>query len=429
MSDQGKPSFRAQRSNQAAPASEAGLLRRSAPRKDGGKGRTRQAAAPKIDTDYLKAQLRRLLSIPSPTGYTDTVVRYVCAELERLGIPFSVTRRGAILALYRGREMDGARAIVAHLDTLGATVKMIKDNGRLELVPIGTWAARAAEYCRCTIFTDQGAFRGTILPLKASGHTFNEEVDTQPVGWTHAEVRIDADCHDRKSAEALGINIGDVVAIDPGTEFLDNGYIDSRHLDDKAGCAVMLAAMKAMVDAHVETPVDIHFIFTITEEVGSGASAVLLENVVAMVSIDNGTTAPGQNSAEFGVTVAMADQVGPFDYHLTRKLIRLCEENGIRHQRDVFRYYRSDSASALEGGADVRTALITFGIDASHGYERIHMHALRSLAELTALYAASAVEITRDTEELGGLEGFTEQPVGPAPQSEDDPSAHEGAPH
>jgi putative aminopeptidase FrvX len=126
--------------------------------------------------------------------------------------------------------------------------------------------------------------------------------------------------------------------------------------------------------------------------------------------------------------IGMADQVGPFDYHLTRKLIRLCEENNIRHQRDVFRYYRSDSASALEGGADVRTALITFGIDASHGYERIHMHALRSLSELVVLYASSSVEITRDIEELAGLEGFTEQPTEPAPHSEDDPSLHEGPP-
>ena len=380
-----------------------------------------------IDTEYLKEQLKRLLAIPSPTGYTDTIVRYVSEELDRLGVPFSVTRRGAILALYRGGEVEGARAIVAHLDTLGATVKMIKDNGRLELVPIGTWSARSAETTRCTIFSDKGSFHGTILPLKASGHTFNEEIDTQPVGWPYVEVRIDADCSDRASVEALGICIGDFVAIDPGTEFLDNGYVVSRHLDNKGGCAAALAAIKAMVDAQVEVPVDIHFIFTITEEVGSGASAVLLDNVVAMVSIDNGTTAPGQNSAEFGVTIGMADQVGPFDYHLTRKLIRLCEENGVRYQRDVFRYYRSDSASAIGGGADVRTALITFGIDASHSYERIHMHALKSIAELTCLYAGSPVQITRDTEELAGLEGFTDQPSEPAPHSGDDPSKHEGS--
>jgi hypothetical protein len=52
------------------------------------------------------------------------------------------------------------------------------------------------------------------------------------------------------------------------------------------------------------------------------------------------------------------------------------------------------------------------------------MHALKSLAELTALYAASPVEIARDTEELAGIESFTEQPTGPAPQSTDDPSLH-----
>lgn len=293
-------------------------------------------------------------------------------------------------------------------------MKRIKENGRLELVPIGTWSARSAETTRCTIFTDEGTLRGTILPLKASGHTFGDKIDTQGVGWDHVELRVDADAHDRASVEALGIHVGDTVAIDPGTEMLDNGYIVSRHLDDKAGCAAMLAAMKAMKDSGAKPPVDIHFIFTITEEVGSGASAVLLDHVAAMVSIDNGTTAPGQNSAETGVTIAMADQVGPFDYHLTRKLIRLCDEEQIPHQRDVFRYYRSDSASAIGGGADVRTALITFGIDASHSYERIHVNALECVACLVFAYAASPVEIRRDKDELSDLEGFTSQPTEPA---------------
>lgn len=378
---------------------------------------------PRIDAGYLLQVLGRLLEIPSPTGYTDQIVRYVCKEIDQLGIHYSVTRRGAILACYSGADKEGARAVVAHLDTLGATVKRIKDNGRLELIPIGTWSARSAETTRCTLFTDSGFFRGTILPLKASGHTFGGEIDTQGVGWEHVELRIDGDAHDQASARALGVNVGDTVAIDPGSEILDNGYIVSRHLDDKAGCAAMLAAMKAMVDSKVEVPVDIHFIFTITEEVGSGASAVLLDHVVAMVSIDNGTAAPGQNSAETGVTIGMADEVGPFDYHLTRKLLRICEDEEIPHQRDVFRYYRSDSASAIGGGADVRTALITFGIDASHSYERIHVNALESIARLVCAYCSSPVEITRDTEELADLKGFTTQPTERAPRSGDEPTS------
>ncbi len=121
-----------------------------------------------------------------------------------------------------------------------------------------------------------------------------------------------------------------------------------------------------------------------------------------MLTIDNGTTAPGQNSSEFGATIAMADQTGPFDFHLTRKLVELCQENQIPYQKDVFRYYRSDSASALEAGHDIRTALVTFGVDASHGYERIHKHALTSVARLVAAFAVSPVKIRRDAREMSG---------------------------
>jgi putative aminopeptidase FrvX len=92
--------------------------------------------------------------------------------------------------------------------------------------------------------------------------------------------------------------------------------------------------------------------------------------------------------------------------------VDLCRENEIRCQKDIFRYYRSDSASAVEAGHDVRTALITFGVDASHGYERTHMHALRSLAELVTAYLTSPVNIQRDAEDTApGLKGFTRQPM------------------
>ncbi|MET0314349.1 MAG: osmoprotectant NAGGN system M42 family peptidase [Hansschlegelia sp.] len=367
-----------------------------------------------VDIDYLAEQLRGLLKIPSPTGFTDSITHAVVDELVRLGVEPEVTRRGAIRAKIKGKAKDPSRALIAHLDTLGAQVKYLKPNGRLELVPIGNWSARFAAGARVTIFTEQGAYRGSILPLKASGHTYADEVDTQPTGWPYVEARVDALVRDAADLHRLGFHVGDMVAIDTQAEFLDNGFIVSRHLDDKAGVAILLAALKAVVESGERLPVDTWFVLSIAEEVGVGAAAVLPHDVAAMVTIDNGVTAPGQASDEFGVTIAMADQTGPFDYHLTHELIRLCRENDIRHQRDVFRYYRSDSASAIEAGADVRTALATFGVDASHGYERIHMHALRSLAELMTAYVTSPIEIKRDAKPLGSIEGFPHQPTAPA---------------
>lgn len=366
-----------------------------------------------IDAAYLEQCLLALLAIPSPSGYTDEIVHHCTRELDRLGVGYELTRRGAIRALVPGREKHPGRAIIAHLDTLGAQVRALKANGRLEIVPIGHWSARFAEGARVTIFTTRGSWRGTILPLKASGHTFNEEVDSQPSAWSNLEIRIDGLLFSRSDLEQAGFAIGDFVAIDPKPE-IENGFINSRHLDDKAGVAAMLAALKALLDAGEPPPVDSYFLFSIAEEVGIGASTVLHGDIASMVAIDNGTTAPGQNSREFGVTIAMADQTGPFDYHLTQKLIRLAKTHDIRHQRDIFRYYRSDSASALEAGNDIRTALITFGVDASHGWERIHIDALVSVAHLVLRYLMSEVRIRRDRKELSGREGFTHQPVAPA---------------
>ncbi len=369
-----------------------------------------------IDSAYLSEVLSELLHIPSPTGYTDTITLRVAAMINDLGLDVELTRRGAIRAIRRGRDIRGARAIVTHVDTLGAQVKSIRPNGRPALVPIGTWSARFAEGARATVFSRKGGYRGTILPLKSSGHTFDEEIDTQPVAWDNVEMRIDALTRTPEETGRLGIEIGDIVAIDPQPELMPNGFIVSRHLDNKAGVAASLAALKAMQKEQVETPVDIHWLFTIAEEVGVGAASMISSDIASLLAIDNGTTAPGQNSDEFGVTIAMADQTGPFDYHLTKKLVDLCIENDIRYQKDVFRYYRSDSASALEAGADVRTALAAFGVDSSHGYERIHLHALRSVAELVTAFCISPVAIERDFYKRTDTTGFTDQPTEEAEQ-------------
>jgi len=360
-----------------------------------------------IDETYTLDLLVRLLYTPSPSGYTDRAVHLVCDELERMGVSFEITRRGAIRASLPGEVASPDRALVAHIDTLGAMVKGLKPNGRLELVPVGHWNARFAEGARCTLFTDAGAYRGTILPLKASGHTFGPEIDRQAGGWEHVELRIDEIAYELSDLMRLGIHVGDFVTIDPNPEIMANGFINARHLDDKAGAAVLLGATKAIKESGARLPLDCHPLFTISEEVGSGASAALHQDVAEMLTIDNGTTAPGQNSSEFGVTICMADMSGPFDYHLTHRVIQLCQEFGIKHQRDVFRYYRSDSAAAVDAGNDLRTALVTFGVDASHGYERIHWDALSSLGALLTVYMQSPPLSPRDRFDLGPRAGFS----------------------
>lgn len=349
-----------------------------------------------IDMDYLLRVLLRLLKTPSPTGMTDAAVRVACEELSNLGVPIELTRRGAIRANFSGVQYSPDRAIIGHLDTLGAMVKGLKDNGRLEIVPIGHWSSRFAEGARCTVISETGRrCRGTILPIKASGHTFNEEIDTLPVKWENVELRLDEKVNSRGDLMRLPVHVGDMIAVDSDPEIADNGFINARHLDDKAGVACILAASKAVKEAGLTLPVDCHILLTISEEVGIGASHVLHGDVAEMVSVDNGTLAPGQNTAEFGATICMQDMAGPYDWHLSHSLIDFAREFGVPHSRDVFKYYRSDGASALEAGNDIRTALVCFGLDASHGYERVHADSLLAVAQLLVLYMQSPPVIAR----------------------------------
>lgn len=365
---------------------------------------------PEPDLNYLQRVLLETLAIPSPTGFTDTIVRYVAERLKELDIPFELTRRGTIRATLKGRLDSPDRAIAAHLDTIGASVREIHDSGRLGLSPVGCWSSRFAEGSRVSVFTDEGVIRGSVLPLLASGHAFNTEVDTMPISWDHVELRLDAHTANRADTLALGVNVGDFVAFDPMPEFTDSGYISARHLDDKAGVAALLTALKALVESGHELPIDCHPLFTITEETGSGAAGALPWDVSEFVGIDIAPTAKGQASSEHAVTVAMQDSGGPYDYHLSRHLLKLASAQDIAVRRDLFRYYHSDAQSAIAAGHDIRTALLAFGCDATHGYERTHIDSLTALSRLICAYLLSPPVFSSDAQACqDSLESFSHQ--------------------
>ncbi len=363
-----------------------------------------------FDLDYLKSKLIALLNIASPSGYSDQIVHYVGESLENLRVPFDVTRRGAIRATLPGQKNTSDRAIAVHLDTLGAMVSGLKPNGRLSVSPIGYWSSRFAEGTRVTVFSEKRPMRGTVLPLKASGHVYNNEIDSQPVTWDQLEIRIDEMCNDLNQLTAMGIEIGDFVAFDSTPEITENGFINARHLDDKAGVAILLTVIKSIQEEKIRLPLECHFYFTIFEEVGLGASSGLFNDISEMVVIDHAPLAPDQNCSEFGTTICMKDQTGPYDYHLNKKLAAICREHKIEYSKDVYRYYRSDSASVIEAGNDTRTALIGFGVDGSHGYERVHVDSLEATARLLSLYIQSKPTFLRDEKEIASLEGFPHQP-------------------
>lgn len=367
------------------------------------------AAMAEADRAWMIDTLLALLQTPSPAGRTDAVMQLIGDIFDEFGVPFMLTRRGALTAELPGESATTDRALAVHADTIGCMVRSLKDNGRLELIPVGTFSARFATGARVRIFSDDPDefITGTVLPLKASGHRYGDEIDTQPTDWEHVEVRLDRKVSTREDLVRLGLNIGDFVALIASPELTADGFIVSRHLDGKAGVAIALALAKNLSENKVVLPHRTMIMITITEEVGHGASHGLPPDVAELISVDNAVCAPGQHSIEDGVTIPMADMHGPFDYHLTRRLCRLAEERGISFARDVFRYYRSDAAAAIEAGAGTRAALVGFGVDGSHGWERTHIDSLEAAYNLMRAWLLTPLTFAKwDAKPSGKLRDF-----------------------
>ncbi|WP_202081062.1 M42 family metallopeptidase [Caldalkalibacillus salinus] len=332
--------------------------------------------------------LEQLVKIPSPSGNTEQVIQYVATYLEELQIPYTLNRKGGLIATIQGENNQAHRMLTAHVDTLGAMVKEIKSNGRLKLTLIGgfRWNAIEGEYCQIQTLSGE-TYTGTILHTKASVHVYreNEERTEQ-----NMEVRIDARVKSEADVRHLGIEVGDFVSFDPRFEVTDSGFIKSRHLDDKASVAILLQLMKNIKQEGVQLPYTTHFLISNNEEIGYGGNSNITPQTFEYLAVDMGAIGDGQQTDEFCASICAKDASGPYNLKLRNKLIDCAQQVEAYYKVDIYPYYGSDASAAIRSGHDIVHGLIGPGIDASHAHERTHQDALVNTAVVLYTYLLSS---------------------------------------
>lgn len=340
-----------------------------------------------INSEYLIDTLVDLLNIPSPTGMAELALAFVEKKLNSFAeVSCSRTRKGTLIIRWEGNRNDHPRAMTAHVDTLGAMVKEIKPNGRLKLTKLGGFAWNTVEGEGCTVFTHNGEnIRGSILFDKASSHVYGAVTGETKREDANIEVRLDINTSSSEETAANGVMVGDFVAFDPRVE-INNGYIRSRHLDDKACVATLLSAVKSMCEAGLKPAQTTYFLISSYEEVGHGAASGIPQAVEELVAVDMAAVGEGQNSDEQHASICVKDSGGPYDLTLSNHLRTLADQYQIPYKVDIYPYYGSDGGVFWRAGGDVRVALIGPGVDASHNYERTHLQALMATTQWVMAY-------------------------------------------
>lgn len=324
-----------------------------------------------------------LCLIPSPTGMTRRIGEHLRVQFEQFGFPTSVSPKGVLSVDLGG---GGAPiAILAHVDTLGAMVRSILPSGRLRLTPIGGYPFNAIESENCIVHSRKGIdYTGCIQLTEASFHVYRQSGKTERTDKT-IEVVLDEKVLSRADTEALGIRAGDFVSFDPRTVVTPNGFIKSRHLDDKAGVGILLALARLVAEKQLVLARRVHLVFATYEEVGHGGATGIPPGVEDVLAVDMGAVGDDLGTNEYTVSICAKDSGGPYDQALTTRLVELAEANGLAFSVDIYPDYRSDANVALRAGYDVRHALIGPGVFASHGYERTHREGIENTLRLLAL--------------------------------------------
>ncbi|HET6836484.1 MAG TPA: M20/M25/M40 family metallo-hydrolase [Gemmatimonadales bacterium] len=153
---------------------------------------------------------------------------------------------------------------VAHMDEVGFRVTGIRDDGSLDLEPVGGLFPSLWEGKPALVHTGRQTIAGVFMPRDSS---------TAEPGRTPPSVRADVGTISRDATVALGIRVGNTLTMPKEFVRLANTRATGRSFDDRVGATAQLVAVQRLARSRLRHRVI--FVWSVREEIGlEGARAV-----------------------------------------------------------------------------------------------------------------------------------------------------------
>jgi putative aminopeptidase FrvX len=333
-------------------------------------------------TEPFALLLPELTRVPGLAGYEDAIARVVADHLALLAAQVSVDPLGNVIARL-GREDALPRvAVLAHMDTVGFLVRTIHDDGTLGVVQVGGVNVRALPGAAVRVGDLPGVIGVRSQHLAHPGES-TPEVD---------ELYIQVD-----PLAVSQVEITTPVTYAPQAVPLGESLLCSPYLDNRAGCAVLLALAQAV--AADPLPAAVYLIGTVQEETTCAGAMHALRAVApdAAIFVDGTLSYDTPDTRGLGavrlgggpVLTAFLYVSGLNGWHahpaLRDHLKQVAVEQGIPVQQDAVRGLISDARVATWRG--IPSALIGLPLRGKHApLETVH---LNDLAEAVRLLAAA----------------------------------------
>ena len=257
---------------------------------------------------------------------------------------------GSLIVLKRGNGTGKRIMLSAHMDEIGMQVKSILPDGRLKVCRVG-WIWTASCYNDKVIFRN-----GTIGVVGCDGNIEEAHNDA-------GKLYIDIGCTTRAQAEEH-VHVGDYCGFIGHYYRMAGGRISSKSLDDRAGCYMLLEALRANDGTG---PNDVYYVFSVQEEVGCRGAVAAAERLHPDIGCSIDVTPDhfypcdleGDNAVGNGAGITIGNPSAMLDEYLVDELLRLAADNAIPYQRDVMDRGGTDASSINLSGNGVRVCGIS----------------------------------------------------------------------
>lgn len=207
----------------------------------------------------MRALLTELMLIPGLSGHESRVAAAIAAHLDRLGLAHASDRLGNLFASIPGDPALPSVMVFTHMDQLGFVVRKIEDSGLIRLERLGGVPERALAAQAVVVCTARGDLPGVIANKSHHATTPEEKYRVLP----YAELYVDAGFTSKDNALQAGVQIGCPVVYAPRVLELANGRIAGTSVDDRAGCAALLALAATRKGKAGPT---LHLVWSVQEE-------------------------------------------------------------------------------------------------------------------------------------------------------------------
>lgn len=220
--------------------------------------------------DQIKAEVRQdleqLTALDAVSGHEAAVIRAMRDLLLPLSDNLEIDTFGNVCATIGGEPGAYHLMLAAHSDEIGLVVKSVDPSGYLRFSTIGGVQPALLPGRMVRV---NGSVRG-VIGVK-SGHLMSLEEINRPASPDN--LYIDVGASSAADVEKLGVRIGDPIAfVSPLVELNGPDILTGKAIDDRLGCAVLLAVMRRLRRTPGRTKVSC--VITTQEEVGLRGAAV-----------------------------------------------------------------------------------------------------------------------------------------------------------